>query len=195
MVLGRIPDEGEWPHGPADDEDLLAWFRTAHEALLAELAARDPQAAAPTWYPPEQVVAWFHRRMAQETAVHRVDVELACDAVTPVASDLALDGIDEVLDLFLRYGIGADPDEDTSSFAGRSILVRTGPHAWHVAGQPDSGGQIQFVRELRAADASVSGEPSELLLWLWNRRPDSAVRIDGDAASLAGFRTLMTRAT
>jgi len=34
----------------------------------------------------------------------------------------------------------------------------------------------------------VSGEPSELLLWLWGRRPDSAVTVEGDAELLAGFR-------
>ena len=41
--------------------------------------------------------------MAQETAVHRVDVESGFDAVTPVDDELAVDGIDEVLDWFLAY--------------------------------------------------------------------------------------------
>jgi hypothetical protein len=34
----------------------------------------------------------------------------------------------------------------------------------------------------------VSGEPSELLLWLWGRRPDSAVVLEGDGELLSGFR-------
>jgi hypothetical protein len=34
----------------------------------------------------------------------------------------------------------------------------------------------------------VSGEPSELLLWLWGRRPDSAVQREGDHELLAAFR-------
>ena len=34
----------------------------------------------------------------------------------------------------------------------------------------------------------MSGEPSELLLWLWGRRPDSAVQLEGDTELLAGFR-------
>lgn len=195
MVLGDFPPEGAWPQGPADDEDMLGFFRSSHAAMLAELAARDPDEPAPTWYPTEQTVAWFYRRMAHETAVHRVDGELAAGAVTPVADDLALDGIDEALDLFLRYGIGCDPDEDTAPFTGRSVLVRTGAHAWRVEGAPDGQGQLTFSRGLRAADASISGEPSEVLLWLWNRRPDSAVRIDGDTEALDAFRALMLRAT
>jgi hypothetical protein len=42
------------------------------------------------------------------------------------------------------------------------------------------------------ADATVSGEPSEVLLWLWGRRPDSAVRVEGAPAVLAGFRERLT---
>jgi len=38
------------------------------------------------------------------------------------------------------------------------------------------------------SDAVVSGEPSELLLWLWGRRPDSAVQREGDEELLAAFR-------
>ena len=34
----------------------------------------------------------------------------------------------------------------------------------------------------------VSGEPSELLLWLWGRRPDTAVTREGDGDLLTGFR-------
>jgi len=196
IVLDRFPTEGESAQGPADGEDLLTWFRASLAGLLHELTTRDPDAAAPTWYPPEQTVAWFYRRMAQETAVHRVDVELASGVVTPVADDLALDGVDEVLDLFLRYGLGTDPDEDIADFAGRSVQIRTGHQAWHVVGTTgDPTEQIRLDRGVHAADASVSGEPSELLLWLWNRRPDSAVRIDGDPQALAAFRGLLARAT
>jgi len=196
MVLGRFPADGESAQGPGDDDDLLPWFRTSLAGLLHELTTRHPDAAAPTWYAPEQNVAWFYRRMAQETAVHRVDVELATGVVTPVADDLALDGVDEVLDLFVRYGLGMDPDEDVSDFAGRSVQIRTGHQAWHVLGTlGDPTGQLRLDRGVHAADASVSGEPSELLLWLWNRRPDSAVRIDGDPQALAAFRGLLARAT
>ena len=43
-------------------------------------------------------------------------------------------------------------------------------------------------REPGAAGAVVSGEPSELLLWLWGRRPDTAVTLEGDSELLAAFR-------
>ena len=43
--------------------------------------------------------------MAQETVIHRVDAELAAgEPIAPIPDDLAVDGIDEVLERFLAYG-------------------------------------------------------------------------------------------
>ncbi len=196
LRLGRLPTGDEWSHGPSEGEDLIAWYRAALVDLLGELAARAPGDPAPTWYPPEQTVGFWQRRMAHEAAVHRVDVEAAVGSLTPVDDDLALDGIDEVLEVFLGYGMGADPDEDVSVLEGRSVLVRSGPHAWLVtASVTDPGERIRLDRAAGPARATVSGEPSELLLWLWGRRPDAAVHVAGDPAAASALRTLLARAT
>ena len=46
-------------------------------------------------------VGFIQRRMAQESAVHRWDAELAVGAPNPIDADLAVDGVDEFLTLFL----------------------------------------------------------------------------------------------
>lgn len=195
-VLGRPPGEDEWEHGPGTGEDLLSWYREALAALLAQLSTHDPGDPSATWYPADQTVGFWQRRMAHETAVHRVDVESASAVVTPVADDLAVDGVDEVLDLCLAFAIGADPEEDVSPLDGRTLAVRTGPHLWRVAVHAgDPAGQILLDRGSGHADATVTGEPSELMLWLWGRRPDSAVTFVGDRAVVAGFRELIARGT
>ncbi|MGZ4594926.1 MAG: maleylpyruvate isomerase family mycothiol-dependent enzyme [Actinomycetes bacterium] len=172
----------DWQHGPAEGQDTVEWFQERFAELVEELAARGPEAASYTWYEPDQTVGFWFRRMAQETAVHRVDVESAFSAITPVADDLAVDGIDEVLDLFLAYQ-AADVGPDGP---GRgTVAVRTGDHIWRSTLNADD---VVLSREPGAADAVVSGEPSELLLWLWGRRPDSAVLIEGDAEHVKGFR-------
>ncbi|MGZ4597463.1 MAG: maleylpyruvate isomerase family mycothiol-dependent enzyme [Actinomycetes bacterium] len=172
----------DWQHGPAEGQDTVEWFQERFAELVEELAARGPEAASYTWYEPDQTVGFWFRRMAQETAVHRVDVESAFSAITPVADDLAVDGIDEVLDLFLAYQ-AADVGPDGP---GRgTVAVRTGDHIWRSTLNADD---VVLSREPGAADAVVSGEPSELLLWLWGRRPDSAVLIEGDAELVKGFR-------
>jgi uncharacterized protein (TIGR03083 family) len=182
MALGRSPEDGEWATRPADGADLLAWFRTGLASLLTELADRGPDAPSFTWYPPDQTVGFWYRRMAQETAVHRVDVESAFGEVTPVDDELAADGIDEVLTIFLADDWSADPQPEA---AGRTVLVRTGHHAWRVTLHPE---RIEVSRELGPFDALVSGEPSELLLYLWGRRPQTAVTVEGDPNVLAAFR-------
>jgi uncharacterized protein (TIGR03083 family) len=182
----RLPEgpqrQEDWDHGPAEGQDPTEWFRERLTELTDELISRGPEATSYTWYDDDKTVGFWFRRMAQETAVHRTDVESGFDAVTPVADDLAVDGIDEVLDLFLRYqndDVGEDPP-------GRgTVAVRTGEHIWRQTLTAD---EARLAREPGPADAVVSGEPSELLLWLWGRRPDSAVQREGDEQLLAAFR-------
>jgi uncharacterized protein (TIGR03083 family) len=196
LQLGRRPEESEFPHGPADDQDAVDWFRDAHRQLLAELGSRPPDATTYTWYPPEQDVSFWIRRMAHESVVHRVDAESASRQVTAADDDLAVDGIDEVLDLFLSYALGQDPDEDVDAHQGRSLRVRTGSWAWQVSvGTDDPANKIPLQRTSAPAQATVSGEPSELMLWLWGRRPDSAVTVHGDTSAVAAVRDLLSRGT
>jgi uncharacterized protein (TIGR03083 family) len=182
MRKGARPEDDDWLREPADGEDVVSWFRTRLDELVTELEERGPEAPAFTWYEPQQNVGFWYRRMAQETVVHRVDVESAFDQVTHVDDELAVDGIDEVLDWFLAYqadDVGPDgPGHGT-------VAVRTGDHIWRAHLLPDD---VELSREPGACDAVVSGEPSELLLWLWGRRPDSAVSREGDQDVLAGLR-------
>ncbi len=182
----RMPEgpqsEDDWDHGPGEGQDPGEWFRERLDELTGELTARGPEAKAYTWYDDDQTVGFWFRRMAQETAVHRVDVESGFDAVSPVADDLAVDGIDEVLDWFLRY---QNEDVGPDGPGRGTVAVRTGDHIWRTTLTAD---EAQLAREPGPADAVVAGEPSELLLWLWGRRPDSAVTREGDEELLRAFR-------
>ena len=179
MRLQRPPEEHEWPHDPAVGEDMVDWFRNAHRELRAELTSRGPEAPSPTWWPPEQTVGFWYRRMAQEVAVHRADVESASGAITPVDEDLAIDGIDEVLRRFL-----ADPDPLPGD--GPTVDVSTSGQSWRVTLLPEGGNVTTDATDL--ADAIVSGEPSEVYLWLWGRESDEAVRFDGDTEVIRALR-------
>jgi len=186
MRLGRQPKDDEWASdGPADDgPEPTEWFRERFDELEHELTTRGPDAPSYTWHDDHQTVGFWYRRMAQETAVHRVDVESGSDAVSPVPDDLAVDGIDEVLDWMLAYWNEEDVGPDGP---GRgTVAVRTGDHIWRATLTADK--DVELVRDPGASDAVVSGEPSELLLWLWGRRPDSAVVREGDEDLLRGFR-------
>jgi uncharacterized protein (TIGR03083 family) len=197
MRLQRRPEDEEYTQGPPEGTDLLDWVRESHQALVAELTDRGPAAPTYTWWPDDQTVGFWYRRMAQETAVHRVDVESAYDEISPIDTALAIDGIDEVLKRFIGGDWSEYADEDWADVspkagAGRTVLVRTSDHAWQATLHPD---RIDVTSGIGPADATLTGEPSELLLVLWGRRPTSAVHVEGDAELVGAFRDRLRLAT
>src|SRR4051812_38843289 len=130
MRLQRQPEEGEWTTDPAKGQDIVGWFREAHQALRTELTSRDPASHSPTWWPPDQTVGFWYRRMALEVAVHRTDVESAYGAITPIDADIALDGIDEVLRRMLA---GPDPLPGD----GPTVDVAAGGQSWRLTLLPE----------------------------------------------------------
>lgn len=181
----RPTDPVQWTGGPTEGQGLADWFAERRDALLDLLGRLEPTQPTWSWHEDRQDVGFWLRRMAQEAVVHRVDVESGTHVVSPVDDTLAVDGVDEVLDWFLVYqDEGADESGPAGAVNG-TVAVRTGGRIWRLVLTPET---VQVVREPGAADAVVSGEPSELLLWLWGRRPDSAVALEGDTDLLAGLR-------
>ncbi len=170
-----FPREGlaNVPPGTALDD---AW-----EELSTELDSRKMDAPAHTWWPADQTVGFWLRRMAHETAVHRRDMESAAGEPTPIDDELAVDGIDEVLDVFLRWDW---EDTPAPGATGATVRVESGGHAWVVTLDPrkallDRTGQA-------SPDATVSGEPNAVLLWLWGRGPRPTT--NGDEAAVRELR-------
>ncbi|MGC0422373.1 maleylpyruvate isomerase family mycothiol-dependent enzyme [Embleya sp. AB8] len=189
------PEHRPQSDGESTKGDLLDTYTRAHAALVAELARREPQDAieGETLDPgpvevaegerPEPGTAGFLvRRMAREAAVHRADVEMAVGTPGPLDAQQALDGIDEVLGVLLpaHYDGGA---RDGAS--GRTIGVHSNRHHWRLTMQHSG---VTMSREPGFADAAVTGEPAELLLYLWGRRPGTVVSQTGDRTVLAAFR-------
>ena len=177
-----------WPPAGIEDAEPLALFDHAYASMVQAFDAHDPADPARTWWPPDQSVGFWVRRMAHETSVHRRDVESAAGDVTPVAADLAVDGIDEVLLLMLE---GDWSDHPVESASGSRVAVSSAGHMWEVT---LGARRVDVVRQASGgAVATVSGEPAEVLLWLWGRGPQPAV--DGDPAVVTELRERLARAT
>jgi uncharacterized protein (TIGR03083 family) len=181
---GQAPDQ--WPQEPAVDEDPVTWFLDAHKALRDELVHRGPRAVTPTWWEPDQTVGFWFRRMAQEVVVHRADVESAFGAITPIDHDLATDGVDEVLFLFLDGDVKAP-----AGARGQRVAVETGGRRWVVGLDTDrvrvDGGS--------PADVTVSGTPSDVDLWLWGRGHVERLDVAGDRGAVDVLREWLVTAT
>jgi uncharacterized protein (TIGR03083 family) len=199
MRQGAEPEP--WPPKELADEKSLALLDRAYAGLLDEFATRRPEDPAGSWYTPDQTVGFWIRRMAQETVIHRIDAELGTgQPVTPVPTDLAVDGIDELLTVFVAYSVGEWGDYFSDILAGspgRTYTVRTDGAAWRVWT-----GRGLFAVEAGAgadpADVTVSGPPTAVLRWVWNREATgepSGVTVEGAPEAVEELRRCIVTAT
>jgi uncharacterized protein (TIGR03083 family) len=86
--------------GPGGDDPaaLDAWLASAAEAAAATLRSAGPDAQAQMWDIRWPTAAWV-RRAAQDIVVHRADAAGTVGAAYRVDGDLAVDAVDEFLDL------------------------------------------------------------------------------------------------
>src|SRR5262249_56595265 len=77
-------------------------------------AVPTPRSRGGNWFEGKPAPAPFwHRRAAQETAVHRFDAQFAAGDAKPIDAELALGGIDEHLG-FVAFGLAVKPVEGLS---------------------------------------------------------------------------------
>ncbi|HTY73930.1 MAG TPA: maleylpyruvate isomerase family mycothiol-dependent enzyme [Actinomycetes bacterium] len=204
--LGKAP-EPDWPPigwpAPGDVADPVATLRRWAGELLTELGAHPEDAHAPTWWPPDQTVGFWCRRMAHETAVHRVDVQSAAGWASPVDPELALDGIDELLGINLSWDWSDASEEDWAGVdpqagVGLPLDLVVGERRWRVELTPTGATVAGLAGEAfdgPVAAATIAGAGSDVLLWGWGRLPDSAVTIGGDAALVAAVKDRLRLST
>ena len=203
MRDGAFPSE--WPPPGLNDEEPVALLDRAYAELVEEFGRREPEELSQTWYEPDQSVGFWIRRMAQETVIHRIDAELGVGApVAPVPDDLAIDGIDELLKVFVAYDVKNCPDDYTEALAespGRSYTLNTAGVERLVGTSPGSfsvgGGPGMTVPDFSNVDTAISGTPTAMLRWVWKRETPGApspLTIKGHP-DLAEFRRCITIAT
>ena len=95
----------------------------------------------------------------------------------PIASEIAVDGIDEFLDVFVE----ARAERMTGPVETVHVHVTDGEGEWLLSvGQ----GSSSLARTHAKGDVAVRGPASDLLLALWSRPRSDQVEVIGDASVL-----------
>lgn len=172
----------------------LPSFVDGAAALVSVLRSTPPDAPVWNWSVNKpKIAAFWPRRMAHETSVHRWDAEAAAavsGAVgSPVAGGLAADGVDEFLDTFLATGAAFRPE---ASLDGTLHL-----HCTDVEGEwlvSVANGVVDLTRSHGKGDAALRGTASDLLLFVWGRLAwDSpALESFGDQGVFERWRAMTT---
>ena len=104
IVADRLdaPDGYVQSPRPETFDDTVTFAESTAAVLLDALQSTDP--ATPVWtWGSDRTAGFVLRRMAHETAVHRLDAERAAGREHTIDADLASDGVDEFLFEFLAW--------------------------------------------------------------------------------------------
>lgn len=187
---------------PPDDE-LVEWFDEATVRLLRVLGDHDPAEPVWTWVETDQTVGFWYRRMAHETLIHRIDAEQARGLASEIDDELAIDGVDEILNIMMS-GAPSWATLELSERVGRleipgqSWAVRLGSYS---GVSPTTGivytdePSLELVGPDAEFQAVVSGSAGALDQWLWGRASLGALTMQGDRSIASDVRAIAKEAT
>lgn len=163
---------------PADVAGAMRWLADSPRTLLAAVRDVGPDTEVATFLGPRPA-AWWIRRRLHEATVHRADAALALHTDYALAADLAADGISEWLD---RLVAEQSPGRPAPLPPDVHLVLRATDSAdvWTVRG---TSGGIAWSAQDDAADVSLTGPATDLLLALVRRKPveDTGIRLAGNA--------------
>ncbi len=185
----RLMADNAWPDpwppewGFGDDEEI-AFLQSAKTHLFEEFARHQIGEQTQT-FGADTTIAFWVRRMACEIVIHRLDGEQAHGETTAIPDDIALDGIDEVLQVMLA-GPWWQERVQTDHPVDAVVAVEASGHRWVCDVQRTA---VTVTADTsRPAAVTISGDPEAVLVWLWGRTGDNAVTTSGDATTAGEFR-------
>jgi uncharacterized protein (TIGR03083 family) len=173
----RGGDRDEFEFRPPEDSQLFEVYDAGLQEVLDRLQAAPDGLVVWTSAPAPSAKLFWARRMAHETAIHRVDADLATGyGVAAFEPEFAADGVDELL-------TGSASRFDRSGLTGDRMISLTpldSNASWTLSIGPD----LLSCRPVAAdhADLAVFGLASDLYRWVWNRAGDDDVSLRGDLA-------------
>jgi uncharacterized protein (TIGR03083 family) len=198
QLVGHIAEFSHWvagivttgqpapPGGTEAGDDTLGDCRREHAALVQALNAAGPDDPAWTWSTGQDRKRFWYRRAAQELAVHSWDVGNAAGRALPIDPTLAADGVSEMFEAFGSPNVvGFDTVAKVFDQGDRAMRLET----------TDTGDTWTFKQagdlfDFSATDPEVTARASasDLLLFLWGRKGQDVLDIDGDPELLSRWQ-------
>ena len=174
---------------PKDSPEFVEWFRSGTASLLGELSSVPADDECWSWFESGRRVGWWARRMAFEAVVHRWDADLAQGQDFSVAPQIAADGVDEYLDVFVAASRAAN-----DAPPGPTINLECSDRSdrWWLD-LSERGGRI-VSHNPQAASVQIRGTAEQLLLFVWGRVPVSdaaGAEVSGDVGVLDRWSDLI----
>ncbi len=176
------------PHGqdvpavarPSSGTDLSRWLLDGADHLMDAFTAAGPdgRVSSPGW---EQPAHWWLRRTTHETILHAWDAQAAVGSPAALGAAMAVDGIDEVMDVFIPAGL------DQVAFGPRRSIHL---HCTDTEGEwlvTLGEGPAVVERHHAKGDVAIRGNASDLLLWCWNRIGPDRLEVFGDVDVLKRY--------
>jgi uncharacterized protein (TIGR03083 family) len=165
------------------DGELITEYGQGHAGLVSALSDARPDLACWTFLAAPSPLAFWARRQAHETTIHRVDAQRAAGQDGTCAPGLAADGIDELLNGFFSRPKGRLVCDPAVALAVRTTDTAD---AWTIRIEPE---RRVVTSGAGDADCTVSGTAADLYLLLWNRRtPDDGYSVEGNRRVLDLWR-------
>jgi len=173
---------------PKDSPEFVEWFRSGTVSLLGQLSSVPAEDECWSWFAPGCRVGWWARRMAFEAVVHRWDIDAAQRQDFSVAPQIAADGVDEFLDVFVA---ASRATHDAAAGPTMSFECSDRSERWWLD-LSERGGRI-VSRDPRDASVRIRGTAEQLLLIVWGRVliSDVGAEVSGDVEELDRWSELI----
>ncbi|GAA2708057.1 maleylpyruvate isomerase family mycothiol-dependent enzyme [Micromonospora olivasterospora] len=181
------------PYAREDPAVLGPWLVEGARELAGALATAGPDAPVWTPLPPgagDPGSTFWARRFAHETLMHRLDAALALGAAFTVGEELALDALDEWMELgSLPMMLDVHPRQRELLGPGRTVHLHATDAGPGVAAEwlvDLTGDAVAWRPAHERAAVAVRGPLTELLLVVYRRRP-----VDAGTVEVLGDRGLL----
>ena len=186
LVGERLTTEQEYPSAPPEGTEPVDYLSHALEELVEALTSADPDTPVWNWSSEPDTAAFWARRMAHESAVHRYDAQRAHGLAQPIDADLAHDGLDELVDVIVPRVISRDGltlPEATLCFHA------TDEGEWGLRLGPAG---LERLHVVKSSDVTVRGTASALLLAAYGRVRWTSLDVEGNAELLDTWSQTLT---